>query len=247
MVKVLAAAWHLRPTLRAAFRTVFASALLLVAGGTAWGGQPPGSYDYLSDPAKAFIDQLQGVGDENGALDDAAGYDALKESERTTLEAIMHALQRGGVLHLVTGVTAIWGEIPQSTQGLDQFRISVTLAEGAPAHLHNNGYPGRSNPHVKLPNGDRVGWRGADTARQSDGPPSMQVSWLKRDPTVGEIDIDYIRFGEVEFSASFLANILGFGHTSPQNSDVRADPLGNPPNYCVHVNRYGYLERWWMR
>ena len=186
-------------------------------------------------------------GDGDGQLDDAADYDALKESKRTTFEAIMHALEEGGLLQLVTAVTAIWGEIPRSTQGLDQFRVSVTLAEGAPEWLRDNGFPGRRGPHVKLSNGDRVARREAATARQSGGPPSMQVSWLKRDPTVGEIDIDYIPFGEVAFNLSFLANITGFGHTSPQNSDVRADPPGNPPNYDVHVGRYGYLERWWTR
>ena len=220
-----------------AFFTVIFGVGLLFATGTAWGAQPAGSYQYLSDPAKAFIDRLAGVGDDNGQLDDSADYNALEESERTTLEAIMHALHAQGLLDLVTGVTAIWGEIELSTQGMDQFRLSVTLAPRVPDRLRNNGYAGSGNPHVKLPNGDRVGWRDTATLRQSDGPPSMQISWLKRDQTVGEIDIDYIPFGLMAF--------LGFGHSSPQNSDVRADPVGDPPNYDVHVRRYGPLERWW--
>ena len=227
------------------FSVVLATGLLLASLGVSSGSQPNGSYQHLSDPAKMFIDQLYGDGD--GQLDDAADYNALKESERTTFEAIMHALEADGLLHLVTSVTAIWGEIPRSTQGLDQFRVSVTLAEGAPERLRDNGFPGRRGSHVKLPHGDRVGPRETATARQSGGPPSTQVSWLKRDPTVGEIDIDYIPFGGVEFSLSFIANVMGFGHTSPQNSDVRADPPGNPPNYDVHVGRYGCLERWWTR
>lgn len=212
---------------------------LLFATDAASGAQPPGSYEYLSDQARAFIDRLAGVGDGDGQSDEAAVYNALEESERTTFEAIMHALEDQGLLDLVTGVTAIWGEIPRSTQGLDQFRLSVTLAAGAAERLRSSDYPGQNGPHVKLPNGRRVGWRDAATARQSGGPPSMQVSWLKRNPTVGEIDIDYIPFGALAF--------FGMGHMSPQNSDVRADPLGEPPNYDVHVRRYGHLERWWTR
>ena len=207
---------------------------LLFATDAASGAQPPESYQYLSDQARALVDRLAG----DGQSDEGGVYNALEESERTTFEAIMHALEAQGLLALVTGVTAIWGEIPQSTQGMDQFRLSVTLAAGAPEQLGNSGYAGSGNPHVKLPNGNRVGWRDAATARQSGGSPSMQVSWLKRNPTVGEIDIDYIPFGALDF--------FGFGHSSPQNSDVRADPLGEPPNYNVHVRRYGHLERWWM-
>ena len=84
--------------------------MLLTTAGTAWSTQSPGSYQYLSRPAKALIDGLDGVGDNNGRLDDAANYNALEESKRTTFEAIMHALEAEELLDLVTGVTAIWGE-----------------------------------------------------------------------------------------------------------------------------------------
>ena len=66
----------------------------------------------------------------------------------------------------------------------------------------------------------------------------MQISWLKEDPTVGEIDIDYVPFGWRAF--------FGFGHASPGNSDVRDDLWGTRPNYDEHIRRYG-LERWWGR
>ena len=217
---------------------VFSSGLF--AAVTVAGAQPPGSYQHVSDSAKIFIDRL--IGNNNGHPDDAAAYNARPESERTTFEAIMHALEAEGVLDLVTGITAIWGEIPRSTQGLDQFRLSVTLAAGTPARLRASGFPGRKGPHVKLPDGRRVAPRDAATARQGGGVPSIQVSWLKRDAAaggelVGEIDIDYISFGRLDF--------LGFGHSSPQNSDIRADRLGIPSNYDTHIRRYGLLERWW--
>ena len=212
---------------------------LFLAVDAASGAQPPGSYQHLSAQARAFVDRLAGVGDGDGQADDAAVYNALEESERTTFEAIMHALEAQGLLGLVVSVTAVWGEIPGSREGRDQFRLSVTLTEGAPARFRGSGYPGRGGAHVKLPSGTRVGRRDADTARQSEGPPSMQVSWLKRDPTVGEIDIDYVPFGLLDF-------VLGTGHLSPHNSDVRADLLGPPANYDVHVRRYGRLERWWV-
>ena len=223
---------------RRGFATVILVPGLLFAAGAALGAQPLESYQFLSNPARATIDRLPGVGDEDGQSDDSAVYNALEESDRTTFEAIMHALEAQGLLNLVTGVTAIWGEIPRSTQGMDQFRLSVTFAAGAPERFRRSEYGGSGNPHVKLSNGNRVGWRDAATARQSGGHPSMQVSWLKRNPTVGEIDIDYVPFGALDF--------FGFGHSSPQNSDVRADPLGEPSNYDRHVRRYGHLERWWV-
>lgn len=228
---------HGWPRRREFFVTGFAVGMLLVTADVSWSTQ---SYQYLSRPAKAFIDGLDGVGDNDGQLDDATNYNALKQSERTTYEAIMHALGAQGLFDIVTSVTAIWGGIPRSTQGQDQFRISVCLAEGTPARLGDNGYLLNANgPHVKLPNGRRlVGGQHAATARQSGGYPSMQISWLKEDPTVGEIDIDYVPVGWRAF--------LGFGHASPGNSDVRDDLQGSPPHYDEHIRRYG-LERWWDR
>ena len=228
---------------RAFFTLALAVGPLFATGGATWMSQSRESYHYLSDQAKMFIDQLCGVGDCNGQLDDAAAYNALEESKRTTFEAIMHALEAQELLHLVTGVTAIWGEIqtpPGTTPpaGRHQYRISVTLIEMAPVLLENNGYIlGAGNARVKMPNGEVRGWLDSETARQSGDHPSMQVSWLKQDPTVGEIDIDYIKFG-------FLA-VLGFGHLNSRNSDVRADLWNSPWNYEAHVRRYGDLERWW--
>lgn len=229
---------HGWPRRRAFFVAGFAIGMLFATAGTAWSTQSPSSYQYLSRPAKALIDGLNGAGDNDGQLDDAAGYNALEEPDRATFEAIMHALGAQGLLDIVTSVTAIWGEVPPFTQGLDQFRISVRLVDGAPARLDDNGYRRSGNPHVKLPDGRRVGWRDAATARQSGGHPSMQISWLKEDPTVGEIDIDYVPFGWRAF--------FGFGHASPGNSDVRDDLWGTRPNYDEHIRRYG-LERWWGR
>ena len=151
----------------------------------------------------------------------------------------MHALLAQGLLDIVADVTAIWGEDPQSTQGLDQFRLSVTLSDEAIARLRANGYPaGGRNAHVKLADGGSVSRSDAATARQPGDGASMQVSWKVSRPTVGEIDIDYIPYGGWEFwRAVNLLTILGFGHGSPQNSDVRADLPGIPSNYDEHVER----------
>lgn len=244
-----------RTTSRRAFLAlILAVGGLLAMRGPVWTYQLGGSYHYLSDRAKMLIDGLEGVGDGDGQLNDAAAYNALEESKRTTFESIMHALEVQNLLHLVARVTAIWGEISPSPaprgvpsrppSGGDQFRISVTLVEGAPEQLANSGYSlKQKGPHVKLSDGEVKGWRDSTTARQSGGHPSMQVSWLKQtptvgEPTVGEIDIDYIEFG-------FLA-FLGLGHADIRNSDVRADLLGYTSNYEAHVRRYGDgLERWW--
>ena len=209
----------------------------------AWGVIQPSdssSYQYLSEPAKEFVDQL--VGDDDGQLDDAAAYDSLEQSKRTTFEAIMHALDGQGLLDIVTRVTAIWGEEPNSNEGRDQFRISVALVEGVKDRLASVGYVINGRGHVKKANGDLKDEEYSDTARQPGGFPSLQVSWLVSKPTVGEVDIDYVPYGLMSFiTFEFLTRR---GHFSPENSDVRAE-VGNTRNYDTHVRGYGYLEEWW--
>ena len=179
----------------------------------------------------------------------------------------MHALEALKLLDLVTGVTAIWGEkqTPPGTTPLPgryQYRISVTLIEGARELLDNNGFTlGEKGAHVIMSDGEVRGSDDSDTARQL-GYPSMQVSWLKENPTVGEIDIDYIEFRAPECRFRFLSFLLdlgncilslrdsvvvffGGGHLNPKNSDVRAHLQFSSSNYEEHVRRYGCLNRWW--
>ena len=194
-----------------------------------------GSYQYLSENAKNLVNRFL---DENGRRPGALGYNSLTESQRATFEAIVHALYAQGIFAIVDEVTAIWGEDPGSDDGEDQFRLSVTFAEGTVEFLlSHRDY--RKHPlefgwgHVKLPNGDVAGWTDADSVRQTGRRPGLQISWLENDRTTGEIDIDYRENGE--------------GHDDPANSDVRASAEGEP-HLDRHRERYRLppaLNPWW--
>lgn len=194
---------------------------------------PPsvGSFPYadLSVRAKALVDDLVGG---------PSVYEGLTYAQQTTLAAILHALEAEGLLDILTEIICVWGEAfdadgSHSTQGMDQFRLSVTLTADTARRLTHFDAPS-SRGHVKLPS-SVVTTRGVVSVRQLGGPPSIQVSWLREDVTCGEIDIDYVR-----------TDVLGFrfglfkGHMTPENSDVRE-----------HVNAHerGYrsdLVTWWV-
>ena len=166
-------------------------------------------------------------------------YDSLLESQRSTFESIVHALESEGLVEIVDRVTAIWGEDSTSTQGMDQFRISVVLVGDAVAELGRRRYKLSRRGHVKFPDGSRLGDRDVDSARQPGRRPALQIAWVEDHPTVGEIDIDY--------RETSILDAFGLGHMSPENSDVRAlvFPSG-PSHYDEHVRRYGTgLEDWW--
>ena len=183
----------------------------------------PGSYQYLSQDTKNLVNRFL---EESAMPQGARGYNSLTESQRATFEAIVHALYAQGIFAIVDEVTWIWGEHPQSNDGRDQFRLSVILARGAVEFLlSHRDY--RKAPlgwgHVKKPNGDLVGQRGADSVRQRGRRPALQISWLEDDYTIGDIDIDYRENSE--------------GHNDVANSDVRESAEGEP-HFDRHSERY---------
>lgn len=205
--------------------------LLVVPVAGRWVQPPRDSYEYLSAPSRDLFDASPLGGG-------AATYNALEESRRTTYESVTSALEAEDLLRMISEVSQVWGEIPRSTQGRDQFRLSVRLTEGAAnALMSDSRFEFTGSSHVKRQDGTHAARGDTTGVRQKGGPPSLQISWLREDPTVGEVDVDYIPFGWLDF--------LGFGHTSPQNSDVRSDRLTLPPNYEVHRARYGDLVTWW--
>lgn len=214
--------------------SVFVLALSAPIAALAQPNPATNSYQYLSEPGKVPL----------GNFVDAERYRRLTKSQRSTYESIAHALESVGKLDIVQVVTAIWGADPGSTDGKDQFRISVILADGAVEDLLEEGSGfskaqfglGRFSVgwgHVKLPDGTVVDYRGADSVRQVvHRRPALQISWLEADSRVGEIDIDYRE---------------GSSHNLPANSDVTDElPDGGPTHYKLHVERYGAgLTRWW--
>ena len=191
-----------------------------------------GSYHYLSPEAKILADEFAG-GPE--------GYNGLSVAQRTTFEAIMNALKKEKLLPIVEEVTAVWGKAYQSNgllsaEGRDQFRISVTLAHDAVVQLLGyRDFDFNTNGHVKLSDtGVRLGGRDVDSARQSGGPPTLQISWVQDTLEIGEIDIDY-------HDSTIGGFRLGIGgHFSPSNSDVTSHN-----HHELHQRRYGKLENWW--
>jgi len=173
----------------------------------------------------------------------AFNNDSTAESERTTFEAIVHALEALQIDHLVERVDTIWG-VSESSDGRDQFRLSVTLTPGAVEEIRDNEDfdEKRFGGHVKRPNGHVVGrlvvpvWsfftavRQTDTVRQVRRGPlqaSVQISWLESDERTADIDIDYL-------------SIWRGNHGKPLNSDVR---FGS--HHEIHEQTFGRLTNWW--
>lgn len=193
------------------------------------------SYQYLSVRGKELVAPLV----EN---DPAQVYNSWRQSERTTFEAIVHALEALQIDHLVERVDVPWG-VSRSTDGRDQYRLSVTLTPGAVEEIRDNedftvwSFGG----HVKLPNGHVVGrlvapWSfltaagQTDTARQNrhvSPRASVQISWLESDERTADIDIDYLTIGAAD-------------HGKPFNSDVR---FGS--HHEIHELTFGRLTNWW--
>ena len=190
------------------------------------------SYEHLSERGKSLANQL--------TSDDGAVYGGLTEAQRATFEAIMHALEAADLQDIVETVTAVWGEARQEGEptqdhpdGRKQFRISVILKHDAVVKLlvfHKFEFF-EDGGHVMLETGGRPRLD-ADSVREPEPPPSIQVSWLKDDVTVGDIDIDYRPQDNLD-------------HLDHANSDVRACDDG-VPHYYRHVVKYGKgLHKWW--
>ncbi|MDE2934510.1 MAG: hypothetical protein OXS47_11700 [Chloroflexota bacterium] len=212
------------------------------------------SYHHLSTRGRQLFDDLA---QRRGEADFAAAYNDLRVSQRTTFEAIIHAMEFLDIDQYVQTVDKIWGKATISEwadEGRHQFRLSVTLTEDATKSLRARD-DFRSEPfgHVKQPNGDLVGGSQRDVVgltkylldailgqtdcvRQESGAgeASLQVSWLQDNPTVGDIDIDY--------------RVLGERHTEPDNSDIRSS-TDTTPHFDIHILTYGgsanALPNWW--
>ena len=214
-------------------------ALLAVAdeGAAQVGSGDPSSdsYEYVVERARPLALELAGS---------ATGYNNLSVSERTTFEAIMHALEAEGLLRIVKSVAKTWGQGPG--RGVDQFRLSVVLVNGAVALLRDQPDFRHSRfGHVKLPDGrviDPGHWQflNVDSVRQRrragvEQQALLQISWKEENPLVAEIDIDYRRTDDP-------------GHFRPGNSDIRSRTDDGLSHYDLHVQSYGdSLENWWRQ
>ncbi len=164
-------------------------------------------------------------------------FDSMTVSERTTYDAVTHALMNsnltdgegddlGNVLDLVEGIERVAGQY-YGRSGDQQFRLYVLLVPNARETLEKSKefFLGSENTvyHAGYP----------QSYRQEGKVPNMQVS-VSEDEMKADIDVDY--------RSSKMPGAMFNGHLTSANSDVRA---GN--NHQRHDSRWGGLVAWWQQ
>jgi len=164
-------------------------------------------------------------------------YDSMSVSERTTYDAVTHALMNskltdeegnnlGSAMDLVKGVERIAGQY-YGRGGDQQFRLYVFLEPGTKETLEKSKefFLGHENTvyHAGYP----------ESYRQEGDVPNIQFS-LSEDETKADIDVDY--------RSSKMPGAMFNGHLTSANSDVRAGD-----NHDRHNNRWGDLVAWWQQ
>jgi hypothetical protein len=162
-------------------------------------------------------------------------FDSLTVSERTTFDAVTHALinsqltdesgsSLGRAFDLVSGIERIAGQY-YGRSGDQQFRLYVFLAPGARETLEKSRefHFGHENTiyHVGYPL----------SFRQEGKEPTIQFS-LSEDGVKADVDVDY--------RSSKSPQALFNGHLTSANSDVRAGD-----NLKRHNGRWQGFVGWW--
>ena len=162
-------------------------------------------------------------------------FNSLTISERTTYDAVTHALMSsaltdesgaslGNAIDLVSGVERIAGQY-YGRAGDQQFRLYVFLEDDARSVLEASQEftLGHLNTvyHVGYPY----------SFRQGGNLPSIQFS-ISEDGKRADIDVDY--------RSSKMPQAMFNGHLTSSNSDVRAGE-----NHDKHVGRWGGFVAWW--
>ena len=166
----------------------------------------------------------------------ATSYGALDQTQRSTYEAITHALSRsrltdsnGGIikpngLELVQNLDEIAGQI-KGVGGDKQFRIYVRLVPDAQDVLAKSTEFFRDKDNTVFHKEYPINYR------QRGKVPTLQFS-ISKDGIHADIDVDY--------RSSKPPQALVNGHLKAANSDVR---IGG--NYLGHIRRWFGLIRWW--
>jgi hypothetical protein len=162
-------------------------------------------------------------------------FDSLTISERTTYDAVTHALLHstltdeqgnslGTAIDLVKGIDRIAGQY-YGRSGDQQFRLYVNLEPGTVETLGKSRefFLGHENTvyHVGYPT----------SFRQKGSVPNIQFS-VSEDGTKADIDVDY--------RSSKMPQAMFNGHLTSANSDVRA---GDNPDR--HSKRWSGFVAWW--
>lgn len=211
--------------------------VILFAALSAFGQEPLGrDYSNLRPGQKRLIDDLvarlgRAIGQK---LDPEKVYNEAPESQRTTFDAVTHALLKtqltdsdgkklGTALDLVDAIEEVAGEL-RGEPGDRQFRVYVFLKPDAMPTLE------KSREFKRGPE-NTVYHRGYPICFRLDRTPSIQFS-LSADQKRGDVDVDYR-------SSKFPAGLVN-GHLTASNSDVRAGK-----NEVKHNGRWDGLVAWW--
>ncbi|HSF17859.1 MAG TPA: hypothetical protein VLK65_20130 [Vicinamibacteria bacterium] len=195
-------------------------------------------YADLSDDQKALFEKYAGAYSEKRGRDVTPQeyFDSLTISERTTFDAITHALIHseltdsegrplGRAIELVARLERIAGQY-YGRSGDQQFRLYVDLVPGARETLEKcrEFRPDHENTvyHVGYPH----------SFRQVGKEPTLQFS-LSEDGAQADIDVDY--------RSSKSPQALFNGHLTSSNSDVRAGD-----NVVRHDRRWTGFVAWWQ-
>jgi hypothetical protein len=161
-------------------------------------------------------------------------FDSLTISERTTYDAVTHALASttltdetgeplGRAIELVTGIERIAGQY-YGRSGDEQFRLYVYLKDGALEVLSRS-------QEFALAEINTVYHVGYPYSYRQPGLPSIQISVSEGG---GKADVD------VDYRSSKFPRAMFNGHLTSANSDVRA---GDNPER--HAGRWSGFVAWW--
>jgi len=188
------------------------------------------SQELLDGPAQAY-NEITGRN-----LSTQQWFDRLSLSERTTFDAVTHALQRsdlsdaegtslGTAFDLIVGIERIAGQY-SGRGGDQQFRLYVAVKPDTQDILERatEFFADHENTvyHVGYPT----------SYRQIGDVPNIQFS-LSEDGLRADIDVDY--------RSSKSPQALFNGHLTSANSDVRAGD-----NHDKHTGRWDGLVNWWQ-
>ena len=201
------------------------------------GAKLPKAYSELTSRQKELFEFY--VADYNRKtsliLTPEAGYAALSTSQRSTFDAITHALSKseltdangkslGTALDLVVGIERVAGQY-YGRQGDEQFRVYAQLKSGAREILEQSREFKFTEENIVY----HVGY--PYSYRQEGKVPNVQFSFSE-DGLRADIDVDY--------RSSKLPTAMWNGHLTSANSDVRSGD-----NYKRHNARWAGLFNWW--
>jgi hypothetical protein len=190
-------------------------------------------YKDLQGERKRLFDQLAAESGEG--KNPLEFFLALELTDRTTFDAVTHALSRqyltaadrrrlGTAIELVERVERVVGA-RKGERGDQQFRIYCQLKPGATALLGESREFFRDKDNTVFHRGYPICFRSGGRV------PSIQFS-ISRDGRRADIDVDY--------RSSRLPKSLFNGHLRASNSDVTAGR-----NFRSHTRKWSGLVAWW--